>query len=389
MHRLCKIISIYIVLSIVSMNVSAEEQLTPQEIYKNYQDAIATIYIYDKDGKPIAQGSGFFISDDGVFVTNLHVISAVEEEGAITINLRNGALFCPDDYIGYDADSDIIILKVEGKNLPFLKLGNSYELSVGDNILVISSPRGLENSMSTGIISAIREAGDGSYRFIQSTAEISPGSSGGPFLNMKGEAIGVATYIVGEGEALSFAVPIEYVKKVFNKKIEISKVSAVDDTEKSANYYYRVGIMAIDAKNYKLAEDYFKRAISINEKFDRPYYELASIYYDEKKFQDELEVYEKLIKIKPLDADAHYNYAISLENNNREIEAIKHYKTALKFEPDHQDALFNIGFLYILHGQLDKAKMVISKLYKINDRWANQLERLIKKLEPVEQEEKQ
>jgi hypothetical protein len=354
----------------------AKEALSPQEIYKRNQEAIGIVIAMDKKDKPIAQGSGFFCTSDGAFATNIHVIRGAE---SVIIKLQNGAIFIVNEFISYDETADIVILKVNGKNLPHLELGNSYELEAGEEVFAIGSPRGLENSISSGIVSAIRKTEEKDSRFIQTTAEVSPGSSGGPLFNKEGKVVGVTTFIVGQGEALTFAVPIEYVKNIMSQQKSggLSKETGVENNE---GYYYFAGIVARDAENYEEAEKYFKKAIALNERFDKPYYELADIYYKQKRFEEQKSIFEKLVGLRPMDAQVHHNYALALESTDEEIEAIREYKTALKFEPDNQDALFNIGFLYILHGNYSEAEQIIQSLKSVNVRWAKQLDRLLRKL---------
>ncbi|MFH0772325.1 MAG: trypsin-like peptidase domain-containing protein [Candidatus Omnitrophota bacterium] len=356
--------------------VNAEETFSAKEIYKQHQDAVGVVLVTDKDNKPISQGSGFFISEDGYFVTNIHVIENGEN---FYVKLRNGAFFIVTNYLSYDKNADIIILKLDGKNLPFLELGDSYQLEIGDEVMAIGSPRGLENTISPGVVSAIRESEDKAVRIIQTNAEVSPGNSGGPLLNMKGKVIGVTTFIIGNGEGLTFAVSVENIKEALNKQ-EAGHIDETTDFERSPEYCYYLGIISKDAGNYEVAKDCFAKSIELNERFDKPYYELGELYYQSKQFKEEKAVYEKLVNIRYMDAEAHYEYALALENNGEEVEAIREYKTALKFDPIHQDCLFNLGFLYILNDNYGEAEKIVNQLRPVNERWTSQLERLLNKL---------
>ncbi|MCK9573498.1 MAG: trypsin-like peptidase domain-containing protein [Candidatus Omnitrophica bacterium] len=374
-----KLIKFYVLTFFIVFSATfcwSADDISPKEIYKRNQEAVGIVIAMDKNNKPLAQGSGFFCKSDGAFVTNIHVI---KDADSVIIKLQNGAIFIVEEYIGYDNAADIVILKVDGKNLPYLEFGNSYELEAGEEVLAIGSPRGLENSISSGIVSAIRNIEEKDFRFIQTTAEVSPGSSGGPLFNKKGQVVGVTTFIIGQGEALTFAVPIERVQIVLNqqKSENLNEKANIDNNER---YYYLAGIVARDVENYEDAAKYFAKAITLNQRFDKPYYELADIYDKQRKFKEQKIIFEKLVSLRPMDARAHHNYAVTLESTNEEIAAIREYKTALKFEPDNQDTLFNIGFLYILHGNYSEAKEIIAKLKTVNDRWANQLERMIEKL---------
>ena len=165
-------------------------------------------------------GSGFVISSDGYVLTNAHVV-----ENADTIKVKFPDDVSGDEFrakvIGIDKRTDVALLKIEAKRtFPFLALGNSSELQVGDWVLAIGNPFGLSHSVSAGIVSArdrrgvFPEGRQGLYDFIQTDASINPGNSGGPLLNMHGEVIGINAAINPAGQGLGFAVPINMAKNV-------------------------------------------------------------------------------------------------------------------------------------------------------------------------------
>jgi len=159
-----------------------------------------------------AVGSGFIISPEGFVVTNDHVIDHAER---ILVRLADGREF-PAETVGCDASTDVGLLKLLGVRgeLPYAYLGDSDALEVGDWVLAIGNPFGLDYSVSQGILSAKeRVIGIGAFDdFLQVDAPINPGNSGGPLFNMKGEVIGVTTAIMSEGQGIGFAVPISLVK---------------------------------------------------------------------------------------------------------------------------------------------------------------------------------
>ena len=184
----------------------ARTQQTPpnlSDLVKSSVDAVVLIVVNDENGKSIAEGSGFIISPDGKIVTNHHVVGGAH---SATVKLNNGAFFPVEGIVADDPDHDLAIIKVPGKNMPTLTLANSDKISVGDHVLAIGSPLGLENSATDGIISALREDSKG-RSWIQTTAPSSHGNSGGPLLLMDGKVVGVLTWKASEGENLNFAVP--------------------------------------------------------------------------------------------------------------------------------------------------------------------------------------
>lgn len=173
------------------------------QLVKSSIDAVVLIVVNDANGKPVLEGSGFLVSADGRVVTNHHVIGGA---ASATVKLNNGAFFPVEGIIADDPDHDLALIKVPGKNLPYLNLADSDTASAGQHVLAIGSPLGLENSVSDGIVSGFRKDDRGT-NWIQTTAPASHGNSGGPLLVMDGKVIGVLTWKVGEGENLNFAAP--------------------------------------------------------------------------------------------------------------------------------------------------------------------------------------
>src|SRR5713101_3588243 len=158
-------------------------------------------------------GSGLIITPEGYVLTNNHV---VERGKKIRVRLADGREFVA-EVVGRDASTDIALLKIKDKvggGLPFVYLGDSDKLRVGDWVVAIGNPFGLDQSVSQGIISAKeRVIGMGVFDdFLQTDAVINPGNSGGPLFNMRGEVVGVNTAVVSQGQGIGFAVPINIVK---------------------------------------------------------------------------------------------------------------------------------------------------------------------------------
>ncbi|MBK69724.1 MAG: serine peptidase [Legionellales bacterium] len=171
-------------------------------------------------------GSGFIISKDGYVITNHHVVKDADE---IIVRLNDRSEFVA-ELVGSDARSDIAVLKLDGKNLPHLKFGDSDKVTVGEWVLAIGSPFGFDYSVTAGIISAIgRSLPNENYvPFIQTDVAINPGNSGGPLFNLDGEVIGVNSQIysrTGGFMGLSFAVPVNVVENVYLQLKEKGRVS--------------------------------------------------------------------------------------------------------------------------------------------------------------------
>lgn len=175
--------------------------------------------------KKVSLGSGFLISADGYVITNNHVVANADE---IIVRLSDRREF-PASLVGTDKRSDIAVLKIAGKGLPTVKLGESAGLKVGEWVLAIGSPFGFDYSVTQGIVSAIgRSLPNENYvPFIQTDVAINPGNSGGPLFNLKGEVIGVNSQIysrTGGFMGMSFAVPIDVVVNVYGQLRENGRV---------------------------------------------------------------------------------------------------------------------------------------------------------------------
>lgn len=161
----------------------------------------------------MGQGSGFIVDPNGYILTNNHVIDGASE---VTVILKDGSTY-PAKVVGVDSQTDIALVKIDAKTrLPAVKLGDSEHVRVGEWVVAIGNPFGLDYSVTAGIISAKgRNIGHDPYdNYIQTDASINPGNSGGPLFNMDGEVIGVNTAIRRDGQGIGFAVPIDMVKRL-------------------------------------------------------------------------------------------------------------------------------------------------------------------------------
>lgn len=195
-----KIIILLIITSFVRTIIAQDATV----IYKNTVNSTVTI---ETD---IGLGSGFFVSEN-IIVTNYHVIEGAREAYCYTNN--SSTKYKIEGYLGVDKSADLILLKVTGLNRIALKIATS-SASQGQKVYVIGSPKGLPATISDGIVSGLRDF-EG-YKLIQITAPISPGSSGGPVLNLKGELIGVSVGQYKEGQNLNFAIPKSYLELLLN-----------------------------------------------------------------------------------------------------------------------------------------------------------------------------
>jgi S1-C subfamily serine protease len=174
------------------------------DIVARSKPGIIEIVAFDQQNQPTKSGTGFFITGDGVAVTNFHVIKGASSLAAVT---NDGAFFAFEKVLYAPPGVDLAILKFAAHDAHWLKLGRSDTAVEGQRVLVIGNPHGLQGTVSDGLIAAFRD----NRSMIQITAPISPGSSGSPVLDESGQVIGVATLIEVGGQNLNFAIPVESV----------------------------------------------------------------------------------------------------------------------------------------------------------------------------------
>ena len=197
--------------SVVSI-VTGEKKLTVEDIGK-LADRVVYIEVYDSTHRILASGSGFVASSDGTIVTNYHVI---EGAASAKVYFSNQKVYDTSTLLMSDPSNDLAVLKINAVNLPVVKLGDSSAISLGESVVAIGSPQGFRNTLSTGVISSTSREVNG-YTYIQTTAPIDHGSSGGALFNMKGEVIGVTAAAVVSSANLNLAIPSNVVKELLQR----------------------------------------------------------------------------------------------------------------------------------------------------------------------------
>ncbi|MEB3227752.1 MAG: HhoA/HhoB/HtrA family serine endopeptidase [Synechocystis sp.] len=171
-------------------------------------------------------GSGFIVSDNGQIFTNAHVVAGADQ---VSVTLKDGRTFAG-KVMGADPLTDVAVVKIEADNLPVVQLGNSDQLQVGEWAIAIGNPLGLDNTVTTGILSATgrrsAEIGvpDKRVDFIQTDAAINPGNSGGPLLNANGQVIGMNTAIIQNAQGIGFAIPINQAQAIAQQLVATGTV---------------------------------------------------------------------------------------------------------------------------------------------------------------------
>jgi tetratricopeptide (TPR) repeat protein len=326
-----------------SGNRNALTQPTVTDLVGKCSGAVVQIVTSDANGKEIALGSGFIVSADGKIVTNYHVIKGAH---SAVSKLPDGASFTVEGVLAFDPDKDLALLKVDGNNLPFLALSPNSGIHVGDHVIAIGSPLGLEGSVSDGIISALRnEKPD--EKWIQTTAPVSHGSSGGPLLNMNGDVVGVITWGLSaqDGQSLNFAIPSDTVQKLTSSAGKLISLDSI--TSKTAGDAISVdhdkaasldsdGLIALNAKQYEQAIHAFKEAIRLN----------------------------------PEDADAWHGVGVAHELLEQFEESTSDFKQAVKYAPDNKTFWLSLGFAYSARNKNEDALSALQEAVEIDPEYA-------------------
>lgn len=266
-----------------SQIIEVTEKVSPAVVRISTTQVISDFFFsYETSGL----GSGFIISPDGEIVTNNHVISGAKK---ITVTLSDGSEY-EATVIGKDPSSDIALIKIKGENLPYLSFGDSSALKVGQVVIAIGNPYGLDHTVTTGVISALErtltfEDGTTLVGVIQTDAAINPGNSGGPLLTLSGDVIGMNTAIQQSAQGIGFAVSsntiikvindIKLFGKVFWPFLGISGVSITDDIARRNNLPTNKGVLIVQVYPGTSASNAGLKPYDIMIKFDG--YEISSV----------------------------------------------------------------------------------------------------------------
>lgn len=365
-------------------------------IYRNNNKAVVVVASFDDKGKLLGQGSGFVVREDGAVVTNYHVVNMAK-----SIKVKMGeAIIAVEGLIHADPENDLAILKVEGAGYQKVRIGNARSLKVGEKLYVIGSPQGLENTISEGILSGIREV-DAGRRILQMTAPISPGSSGGPVFNDRGEVVGVATFLIAQTQNLNFAMPINLLDGALDKKTVVSPEEAckLDYKEtagcwfyqglafgmtgqydraaeafrrsltidaKSAETYVNLGVSYANLGRYGEAAEVFREALNIDPRQPEALSNLGAVYSRLGKYEEAVTTLSKAAAISPNDAQIRYNLAIAYGLLKRNKEAIEATKEAIRLAPDSAEAQGYLGATYAEMGMHAEAAAAFKAAIRLN-----------------------
>jgi Tfp pilus assembly protein PilF len=371
---------IWILVIFFATIVPATSQDALPELVRRIKPSAVAIVTFDNHGESLSRGSGFFIDVDRV-VTNRHVI-----EGAYRAEVHSstGNVYPVRGVLAVDAEGDVALLRIEAP--PNLIRPLSLERTSpqeGESIVVIGNPFGLEGSVTNGIVSAVRDIPTFG-RIIQITAPISPGSSGSPVVNMRGQVIGVATLQITGGQSINFAIPSERISQLqTGTTMSLADLVVATGRNKRAKavQFFRDGLSFLSKDDCERALPYFEKAVEsdanyaeawaqtgfCNEKLGhhteaieasrkavtlRPsaesYFNIGLASYYLKQYREAVDAYRQAIKLDPYNAaDAYYALGLTYRDWGRPDEEIQAYKQAIRLKPDYTSAYERLGARYL------------------------------------------
>ena len=411
MNRKLKLSMVCFLFAVLASHAIAEVNLT--RLVKKTQPSIVTVITYDNKGKVKGQGSGFFINRKGHLITNYHVLRGSHSAG---IKTYDGKVYPVKSVLAENENMDLIKLSVDIREVPSNWLSvTPTQPAIAERIVVIGSPLGLEQTVSEGIVSGIREIPN-KGKVLQISAPISPGSSGSPVVNMNGDVVGIATFYLVKGQNLNFAIPAEYLldlKPSKTIKTIAEWTSGVDQKSlgirprpKRCRLFVhtepegaRVRILNIKPKfrqgivlkpgryHVEVSDDGYKTEkvwIKVEQGDDKTLRlslkrlpqlrikdpdELLSVgndYADKGEYKKSIKAYKKAIRINPEYADAYYNMGLSYHLLGHHTEAIEAFKQAIRIVPGYTKAHYSMGVTYGTLGRLTEAIRAIKQAIRID-----------------------
>ena len=339
------------------------------------QHAVVTVINYDVDGNVSSVGSGFFISSSGILLTSRHVL-----EGAYGADIRtaDGTSYPVTAVLSTSPVVDLIKVRVEIPGDRIAPVRPAVRApAVADRVFVVGSPMGLEQTVSEGIVSAIREMPTGG-RVLQLTAPISPGSSGGPVFNRQGEAVGVVTFQAARGQNLNFAISIDSLDTLPENAAEQSVAEWTIHRSRrtpalAASLCNRGARLSIQGE-YEAALDYFKRAAETNPDDPEAWFGLGSCYVGLDRPDDAIRAYRRPIEKDPDNALAHFILAMYYKAVGQFDDEVAALSEVIRIDPANIQARFELGRAY---GELARPEDQIHTLEKILDERPDHIPALI------------
>jgi tetratricopeptide (TPR) repeat protein len=349
---------IALLLIFVTSGFVKAQTFNAEQIFEAANNTVVTIYAYDNMSKIIAQGSGVVLNDKGWIVTNYHVFHGSDK----LLVKHKSKIIDYSEIVGADASRDILILKINNNIFPSIKIGDSDKLKIGQKIFAIGSPEGFENTISEGIISGLRGSEDNFDKYIQISAPVSHGSSGGAIINTKGELIGISTLSVVSGQNLNFAIPVNDVMKVY-------KEEGLDSTELLGEYLFWRGFNYYADSNFESAKFFYELSLTVNPRNATTSHALGLIFDKKQDYDSAFYYYNRAIQINPYSVRGFYSLGLLSNRKNRLDDAIYYFKKAISADKNFVDSYYLLGIVYGKMKDIDSEIYYYKKVIEIDPKY--------------------
>ncbi|QQS42596.1 MAG: tetratricopeptide repeat protein [Acidobacteriota bacterium] len=354
--------------------IAAAQDRLPDLVRLVKPSAVA-IETFDAAGNSITRGSGFFIAPDRI-ITNRHVI---ERSSRVEVHLNNGRKYTASGILAVDGEGDLALIQVSVPHefaIPLTIQDTAPE--EGESIVVIGNPFGLEGSVSDGIVSAVREI-PGYGKIIQITAPISPGSSGSPVVNMRGEVIGVATLQAAEGQSLNFAVPSARIARLEAGELQsfTSANSADRQTRRAvAERLYSRGLANLSSDDFAKALPFFEQAVAIDPTYAEAWYQVGFCYGMLGKHEESVKASMKAAQLRPEWPETHINIGASSYALGDYKQAAESYKAAARLDQSNAETQMALGLSLGKLGRTSEEILAYKRAVVAKPDFANAIELL-------------
>jgi tetratricopeptide (TPR) repeat protein len=353
---------------------TSAQDLLPDLVRRIKPSAVA-IETFDARGEQLSRGSGFFIDSDRV-VTNRHVI---ENAYRAEVHSFNGYVYPVKGVVAVDAEGDLAVLRIEAPpgQVRSLSLDRTSPQE-GESVVVIGNPFGLEGSVTNGIVSAVRDIPTFG-RIIQITAPISPGSSGSPVVNMRGQVIGVATLQITGGQSINFAIPSERISQLqIGGLMPLSELVAASGRNKRAKAVqaFRDGLSFLSQDDCEKALPYFEKAVESDNNYAEAWAQAGFCREKLGRHSEAIEASRRAVALRP-SAESYFNIGLANYYLKQYREAADSYRQSIRLDPyNGADAWYALGLVYRDWGKADEEIQAYKQAIRLKVDYTSAYERL-------------
>lgn len=410
--NLGRVLAVVLGFALLVPPIAQAQSTSAEQVFKEVAASVVVVISQDGAGRTVTFGSGVKLDGDLV-ATNCHVT-----ENGVSYEVRYRGLRYPATLAAGDARQDVCLLAVPNLPAHSARIGSTSDLHVGAHVFAVGAPEGLEQTVSEGIVSGLRSAGP-AYNYIQTTAAISHGSSGGGLFNSRGRLIGLTTFTVRDGQQLNFALPVEWVtfaadgvnlarrlgvktQHPMDESAALEKKGDWDGLEglardwirfhpERARVWYTLGVALLNQDKYADARAAFAKSLELlpdrgSDAWDivdvhlyppptegEVWFELALACSFAKQYPAAIAAYHESIKHNPDAEPTWYNLGLAYAQSGQGNEAIDAFREAVRLDPGDPNAWYNLGAAYHQNGQQSRAINVHSVLMRLDPDRAQKL----------------